>query len=105
MLVLLGEAGDMRVALAPSTRLPPRATMILLPGRAEFIEKHGDTVADLRRLGFAAAVVEWRGQGLSGRREPWRHRGHIDDFGDYLDDLDNALRRLEKLQAPRPWLM
>jgi lysophospholipase len=105
MLALAGVMGEMRLALVGSPRPDPRGTMVLLPGRAEFIEKHDETVADLCRLGFTTAVVEWRGHGLSGRDPAWRQRGHVADFAHYLEDLDAALRHLAQLDAPRPWLM
>ena len=41
--------------------------MVLLQGRAEFIEKYGETVGDLRARGFAVYALDWRGQGHSGR--------------------------------------
>ena len=44
---------------------PPgrKGTVVLLQGRAEFIEKYFETVRDLRARGFAVATFDWRGQG------------------------------------------
>ena len=46
---------------------PPgrKGTVVVLQGRAEFIEKYFETVRDLRARGFAVATFDWRGQGLS----------------------------------------
>lgn len=44
----------------PTTRLV-KGTVCLLQGRAEFIEKYYETVADLRRRGFAVVAFDWRG--------------------------------------------
>src|SRR5262249_62139395 len=46
---------------------PPgrKGTVLVLQGRAEFIEKYFETVRDLRARGFAVVTFDWRGQGLS----------------------------------------
>ena len=44
-----------------------RGTVCIFPGRTEWIEKYFETVRDLRARGFAVAVLDWRGQGLSDR--------------------------------------
>ena len=52
-------------------RFPPPAgrkgTVVVLQGRAEYVEKYFETVRDLRARGFAVATFDWRGQGLSDR--------------------------------------
>lgn len=101
---IAGAAGTLRLAHGlPAGR--PRGTMVVLPGRAEFIEKYAETLDDLLRLGFAVAMVEWRGQGLSARPRRAPGRGHIRDYAAYLDDLARALGAIEGLALPRPWLM
>jgi lysophospholipase len=102
---LPGEFGELRLAHASASRQPVRGTVVLLTGRAEFIEKHEETVADLCALGFTTAVVEWRGQGLSARHARWPQRGHVADFSHYLADLGLALTELASLGVPRPWIM
>src|SRR5215813_15158089 len=44
-----------------------KGTLVVLQGRAEFIEKYFEVVHDARKRGFAVAMVDWRGQGLSER--------------------------------------
>ena len=53
---------------------PPgrKGTVVVLQGRAEYIEKYFETVRDLRARGFAVATFDWRGQGLSSARSPTR---------------------------------
>jgi lysophospholipase len=41
-----------------------RGTVVLAQGRAEFIEKYFETVAELLARGFAVVTFDWRGQGL-----------------------------------------
>ncbi len=64
---------------------------VFLPGYTEFIEKHLETVGDLRARGFGVVVPDWRGQGLSGRETGDRSRGHIDRLDTHLDDLDAVI--------------
>jgi lysophospholipase len=70
----------------PTTRLV-KGTVCLLQGRAEFIEKYYETIADLRGRGFAVVAFDWRGQGESQRQVDDPHRGHVADFDDYRLDL------------------
>lgn len=82
-----------------------RGTLVVLPGRAEFIEKYAEAVDDFCGLGFAVAVIEWRGQGLSSRVAPHPERGFVTDYEDYLQDLAAALDHLRSVAAPRPWFL
>jgi lysophospholipase len=99
----------MRVRLGhlppPPTAGPGRGTVVVLPGRAEFIEKHGETLAALQGWGYAAAILDWRGQGGSDRFLSWRHRGHVVQVEDYLADLAAVMARLRALRLPGPFLM
>lgn len=99
-----GRTLPLRLAFAEPAAAP-RATLVILPGRAEFIEKYEEIIDDLCALGFAVAMVEWRGQGLSRHDDPWRGRGHVDDIGHYLEDLDDALRALAAHGVPQPLVM
>lgn len=74
-------------------RIPPggtanRGTVVLLPGRNEYIEKYLETAGDLARRGYGSAIVDWRGQGGSDRLLRDRDRGYVVDFDDYVRDLD-----------------
>jgi lysophospholipase len=77
-----------RYALFPAQARPLRGTVVVLTGRNECIEKYYETVRDLSKRGLGVAVLDWRGQGGSGRmlRDPLR--GHVDSFSDYARDLE-----------------
>ena len=62
----------------------PRGTVLVLPGRAEFIEKYRETLADLTSAGFAVVTLDWRGQGGSDRFIPRRQPDHVTRFEAYL---------------------
>jgi lysophospholipase len=83
---------------------PPgrKGTVVVLQGRAEFIEKYYETVRDLRARGFAVASFDWRGQGLSDRRLSDRHKGYVRDFSQYATDLDTVMEQVVLPDCPPP---
>lgn len=89
-------------------RFPSRAengTVVILPGRNECIEKYFETVRDLSSRGFAAAALDWRGQGGSQRllRNPMR--GHVHDFDEYVADLNLFFRKVVLPDCPPPYTL
>jgi len=83
---------------------PPgrRGTVVVLQGRAEFIEKYYETVRDLRVRGFAVATFDWRGQGLSDRALADRHKGYVRNFSEYSTDLDAVMEQVVLPDCPPP---
>jgi lysophospholipase len=83
---------------------PPgrKGTVLILQGRAEFIEKYFETARDLRARGFAVAAFDWRGQGLSDRALPDRRKGHVRNFRDYLTDLGTIMEQIVLPDCPPP---
>ena len=83
---------------------PPgrKGTVVLLQGRAEFIEKYFETVRDLRARGFAVAAFDWRGQGLSDRLLANRQKGYVRNFSQYLTDLGAMMEQIVLPDCPPP---
>jgi lysophospholipase len=80
-----------------------RGTIVILGGRAEFIEKYFETIQQLLERGFAVATMDWRGQGGSERQLKNPRKGHIDDFSLYQRDLDGLVSEVLDPACPRPW--
>ncbi len=80
-----------------------RGTVCILPGRAEFIEKYFEVVGELRRRGFAVAILDWRGQGGSSRHTRNPRKGHINDFADYEEDLAYFMKAVVLPDCPAPY--
>ena len=93
----------LRYARWGATRGPRRGTVCLFGGRGEFIEKYFEVVADLRRRGFAVAVLDWRGQGGSERPLPDMRKGHVRDFADYDLDLTTFMKEIVLPDCPPPY--
>jgi lysophospholipase len=83
-----------------------RGTVVLLPGRGEFLEKYAtELIGELLDRGFGVMGLDWRGQGLSDRPLADRSKGHIDDFATYIDDLKLFLDKIVVAAAARPVLL
>ena len=80
-----------------------RGTVVIAPGRAEYVEKYFETVGDLLARGLVVVVFDWRGQGMSGRELDDRRKGHIDDFSLYERDLDSVIDQVLEPFCPKPW--
>ena len=79
-----------------------KGTVLLFPGRTEYIEKYGPAAGEFAARGYAMAVLDWRGQGIADRLLDERAPGHVDRFGDYQRDVAAfmAFVRAEKLPEP-----
>lgn len=86
---------------APGRASP--GTVLICTGRSEFIEKYFDVIRNLRNRGFAVVVFDWRGQGLSSRSLRNRRKGHVDDFGDYGEDLEAVIEQVLRPFCPEPF--
>lgn len=88
---LTPDGVNLRYAHWRTTNPPCKGTILLLHGRAEYIEKLYETVADLREEGFDVLTFDWRGQGGSDRMLEDRRRGFVEHFDQYVMDLDTIL--------------
>ncbi|MBI1171915.1 alpha/beta fold hydrolase [bacterium] len=82
-----------------------KGTVVLLPGRSEYVEKYGRTARALAEAGYAVLTVDWRGQGLADRALPDRMVGHVVDFAEFQDDLDTLLTFAAAQGLPQPFHM
>ncbi len=80
-----------------------KGTILLFPGRTEFIEKYGRTIGALQSLGYAVAVIDWRGQGLSDRLSAIRTLGHVASFADYQQDVATMMTAVRDMGLPAPF--
>ncbi|WP_170381462.1 alpha/beta fold hydrolase [Ruegeria atlantica] len=78
-------------------------TVMMFPGRTEYIEKYGDAAREFVDRGFAFLAVDWRGQGLADRLLDDPRVGHVDQFTDYQQDVHSTLELATELGLPKPW--
>lgn len=84
---------------------PERGTVLLFPGRTEYIEKYGLTATELTARGFDMLTIDWRGQGLADRPDTERALGHVDHFDEYQLDLAEMLALAGELDLHGPFTM
>ncbi len=79
-----------------------RGSVLLLNGRTEFMEKYDETIGELNQRGFDVYSLDWRGQGLSSRMLPDRHKGYVVTYDDYLEDLNRIVHQIVMPGAKQP---
>jgi lysophospholipase len=79
-----------------------RGTVCVFTGRGECIEKYFETVRDLRKRGYAVAVMDWRGQGHSSRQLRNPFEGHVENFSEYEIDVAAFVKQVVLPDCPPP---
>lgn len=81
-------------------------TIVLVPGRCESYLKYQELTFDLYHQGYNIFIIDHRGQGLSDRLLPNLHKGYVNKFQDYVEDLQYFI---EKIVTPniseKPYLL
>jgi lysophospholipase len=80
-----------------------RGTVCVFTGRGECIEKYFETVQDLRKRGYAVAMIDWRGQGHSARRLSNPLKGHVQSFSEYQGDVAAFVKQVVLPDCPPPY--
>lgn len=91
---LAHDRRKIRYALFRATGHPQKGTIVLLHGRNEFIEKYFETIRDLTGRGFMVATFDLRGQGASDRMLRNAEKGYVEDFRDYVADLEQFFEEI-----------
>ncbi len=82
-----------------------KGTVLMFPGRTEYIEKYGPAADDLAQRGYATLVIDWRGQGLADRILEDARVGHVDIFADYQKDVAAMVAAAHALDLPKPFFL
>lgn len=80
-----------------------KATVLLLSGHREFMEKYVEFIDDFHQCGMHVYSMDHRGQGLSERGLPDRNKSHNPDFDKIIDDIEHLVSvyiKPEKLDHP-----
>lgn len=94
---------DIRYARWKATAHPSKGTVLLLHGRTECIEKLYETVTDIRKRGFEVLTFDWRGQGGSTRLLKNSLAGYIDDYEQYITDLEAVFKQIALPDCKAPY--
>ena len=82
-----------------------KGTVLIFPGRTEYIEKYGGAAAALAQAGYSSLAIDWRGQGLSDRLLSDRLIGHVRRFSDYQRDVQTLMAAARALDLPKPYFL
>lgn len=82
-----------------------KGTVLLFPGRTEYVEKYAPAAGDLAQRGFATLVIDWRGQGLADRLLDDVRIGHVGVFADYQKDVAAMVAAAQELELPKPYYL
>jgi len=82
-----------------------QGSIVLLPGRTEYIEKYGPAAQAFNARGYSMAAIDWRGQGLADRLLDDPLVGHVGSFDDYQKDLAAALAAMRAAGFPEPFFL
>lgn len=93
----------LRVGLWPLSGA--RGTVLLFPGRTEYLEKYGRAAQEFGKRGYAMATIDWRGQGLSERLIDDPMTGHVFDFRDYQQDLRALFAAVVEAELPQNYFI
>jgi lysophospholipase len=82
-----------------------KGTVLIFPGRTDYIEKLSHVAIGLATRGYSSLVIDWRGQGLSDRLTQNRLVSHVVRFSDYQADVAAMVEAAEQLDMPKPWYL
>lgn len=82
-----------------------KGSVLIFPGRTEYVEKYSDAARELNARGFASAAIDWRGQGLSDRASDDRRLGHVDQFNEYQSDVRAYVAAARAANLPEPYFL
>ncbi|WP_044007708.1 alpha/beta fold hydrolase [Jannaschia sp. CCS1] len=95
----------MAVWPTPNQEGGSNGTVLMFPGRTEYVEKYGRVASDLAENGYGMVAFDWRGQGLADRPPHRRDMGHVLTFDEYRQDVTAFLKAMEPMNLPKPWFL
>lgn len=82
------------VLIQPEQSEQIKATVVVVNGRTESYLKYQEFAYELTQQGYQVLMFDHRGQGLSERLTDNPHKGHIEDFQQYIDDMHQLISRV-----------
>jgi lysophospholipase len=101
----LTTSDGIRIRMGVWNREAERGTVLIFPGRSEYVEKYGPAANDLAQRGFASVAIDWRGQGLGDRLNPNPALGHVAQFSDYQLDVAAVMTQVRAMGLPEPYFL
>lgn len=80
--------GNLKIRYVRFTAPQHRRVILIVPGRIESYIKYPELAYDLFHCGYDVVIIDHRGQGRSERLLADSHRGHVEAFSHYVDDVE-----------------
>jgi len=97
---------DVRIRVGLFPLSGAKGTIVLFPGRTEFIEKYARVAGEYHARGFAVVAIDWRGQGLADRIAGDPDLGHVGrGFSDYQFDVAAVMDAVRSEALPTPFFV
>lgn len=77
----------------------PKATVIILQGRGDFVEKYEEAAEELTSRSIRVLTLDWRGQGKSGRKLKNPQRAFVQSYDEYLSDFNLFMDRIVRFAS------
>ena len=101
----LSTADGLRIRVGLWNLDDAKGTVLIFPGRTEFVEKYGAAAKELQKRGYASLAVDWRGQGIANRMTSNRAIGHVGEFADYQHDVAAVVAYADEMKLPKPYFL
>lgn len=101
----LTTADGVRIRVGYWPKAKAKGTVLMFPGRTEFVEKYGRSAVSFAERGYATLAIDWRGQGLADRIAKDRGLGHVRMFSDYQLDVNAAVEFAKSEGLPGPFFL
>ncbi|MEM8579012.1 MAG: alpha/beta hydrolase [Pseudomonadota bacterium] len=101
----LNTSDGLRIRMGHWTPKDAGGTVLMFPGRTEYVEKYAVVAQGFHDRGYATVAIDWRGQGLADRMLDDGRIGHVDHFMDYQDDVQTVLDAVRALGLPEPYYL
>lgn len=101
----LTTADGLRIRVGHWPLAQAKGTVLIFPGRTEFVEKYGLVAQAMQDYGYASLAIDWRGQGLAQRLARTPAVGHVRHFSDYQLDVAAVMAHAAALHLPRPYFL
>jgi len=85
----------------------PNKCLVISSGRSETYLKYKELSFDLFNRGYSVFLIDHRGQGLSQRLLTDAHKGYVENFQYYIDDLTRFIKEIvtPHCQDSKPYLL
>ena len=96
---------NVRINYASFTNAKHQQCIVVVPGRTEGYLKYKELSYDLFSQGYDIHIIDHRGQGISERIAENAHKGFVNQFDDYSEDLNTFIQTVTEQQCQKTFIL